>query len=79
MKTMEERLMAQERRYVPEGLVVGTQLVRSFAPLSGVQWSLRLGPMLRPLQFFHGETIEEALWNAEHGKPMYRHSHRKVR
>lgn len=59
--TIEERICRLE-----QGLSVpGTQIVRHLKPKEGIGWSLAIGGMMEPKDFFYGDTIEEVLALAE--------------
>jgi len=69
MPTIEERLLALEKRYdVLCGYhkVPGTQLCRLLKKEGrGVEWGLGIGGAMEPKIFFYGDTIEEVLSAAE--------------
>ncbi len=63
--TFSERLLRLEQKSCPPYTVPGTTLSRCFLPISGVGWSLGLGMLMEPKQFFVGNTIEDCLDQAE--------------
>jgi len=60
IETRIKRLEVASTAYVP-----GTMLTRALHPVSGIEWSLGIGPMGMPKHFFTGATIEEVLTKAE--------------
>ena len=62
MKLVQEAEKLVAKTY--PGYVIGTQICRVFAPTVGIEWSVGLGLMGRPLWFGRGQTIEEATCNA---------------
>jgi hypothetical protein len=62
MKTIDERIAELEKDLT----VPGTQITRILNEEGkGLQWCLSIGVMRCPKIFFHGETIDEAITQAE--------------
>ena len=64
---IEDRLKVLEERFGYPGCVPGTQLVRTMNPVGQgpIQWTLALGPVQCPKNFFVGNSIEDVLTLAE--------------
>jgi len=64
-QSLDERIEALEHRVLPKGSVPGTVLIRVLPQSGGVQWSLGIGRLQEPQDFFDGATIAEAVSLAE--------------
>ena len=62
------RLLREEKRYTPKHTTPGTQVTRALGP-DGAIWSVGFGSLMRPLRYWYGNTIDEALGNAERDRP----------
>ena len=60
---IEERLVRLEQQLNIS--VPGTIIYRSMKPGRGFEWGVAIGVMGMPKQFFLGDSIEEAIQNAE--------------
>lgn len=63
MCSLEDRIKKLEKKFSPT--IPGTIISRQLNPGKGFQWCIGFGNMSKPKKFFTGQTISEALTNAE--------------